>query len=163
MQDGVHSSTTRCKCTKLVEWLDSNAGKLPYCYYYLRVLYFANFCDLEKFAKLSTRKNFYQHIRGDQHIRYSVVHALQSQTLGWVATSVHALLFFLSFLPFLFFLPVARYWAQESDVNMIDHGHLRCTSELVLTDNGYRWGCTMWHVTSTVSLTKTTQVAATLV
>ena len=36
---------------------------LPYCYYYLRVLYFANFCDLEKIAKLSTRKNFYQHIR----------------------------------------------------------------------------------------------------
>ena len=37
--------------------------RLPYCYYYLRVLYFANFCDLEKIAKLSTRKNFYQHIR----------------------------------------------------------------------------------------------------
>ena len=36
---------------------------VPYCYYYLRVLYFANFCDLEKIAKLSTRKNFYQHIR----------------------------------------------------------------------------------------------------
>ena len=36
---------------------------IPYCYYYLRVLYFANFCDLEKIAKLSTRKNFYQHIR----------------------------------------------------------------------------------------------------
>ena len=36
---------------------------LPYCYYYLRVLYFANFCDLEKIAKLSTRKIFYQHIR----------------------------------------------------------------------------------------------------
>ena len=34
-----------------------------YCYYYLRVLYFANFCDLEKIAKLSTRKNFYHHIR----------------------------------------------------------------------------------------------------
>ena len=37
---------------------------LPYCYYYLRVLYFANFCDLEKIAKLSTCKNFYQHISG---------------------------------------------------------------------------------------------------
>ena len=37
--------------------------ELPYCYYYLRVLYFANFCDLEKIAKISTRKNFYQHIR----------------------------------------------------------------------------------------------------
>ena len=36
--------------------------RIPYCYYYLRVLYFANFCDLEKVAKLSTRKNFYQHI-----------------------------------------------------------------------------------------------------
>ena len=35
---------------------------LPYCYYYLRVLYFANFCDLEKIAKLNTRKNFYRHI-----------------------------------------------------------------------------------------------------
>ena len=32
---------------------------LPYCYYYLRVLYFAKFCDLQKIAKLSTRKNFY--------------------------------------------------------------------------------------------------------
>ena len=36
---------------------------IPYCYYYLQVLYFANFCDLEKIAKLSTRKNFYQQIR----------------------------------------------------------------------------------------------------
>ena len=36
---------------------------VPYCYYYLRVLYFANFCDLQKIAKLSTRKNFYEHIR----------------------------------------------------------------------------------------------------
>ena len=36
---------------------------IPYCYYYLRVLYFANFCDLEKIAKLSARKNFYQPIR----------------------------------------------------------------------------------------------------
>ena len=37
--------------------------EIPYCYYYLRVLYFANFCDLEKkIAKLSTRKNFYRHI-----------------------------------------------------------------------------------------------------
>ena len=35
---------------------------VPYCYYYLRVLYFANFCDLEKIAKISTRKNFYRHI-----------------------------------------------------------------------------------------------------
>ena len=35
---------------------------IPYCYYYLRVLYFANFCDLEKIAKISTRKNFYRHI-----------------------------------------------------------------------------------------------------
>ena len=41
----------------------SAVDSLPYCYYYLRVLYFANFCDLEKIAKLSTRKNFYQHIR----------------------------------------------------------------------------------------------------
>ena len=40
--------------------VDLSTARLPYCYYYLRVLYFANFCDLEKFAKLSTRKNFYQ-------------------------------------------------------------------------------------------------------
>ena len=40
-----------------------HSDHLPYCYYYLRVLYFANFCDLEKIAKLSTRKNFYHHIR----------------------------------------------------------------------------------------------------
>ena len=38
----------------------------------LRVLYFANFCDLEKFAKLSTRKNFYR--------RITVVY-VQSQTV----------------------------------------------------------------------------------
>ena len=31
---------------------------LPYCYYILRVLYFANFCDSQKIAKWSTRKNF---------------------------------------------------------------------------------------------------------
>ena len=43
--------------------------RLPYCYYYLRVLYFANFCDLEKIAKLSTRKNFYQHIRHSDTIK----------------------------------------------------------------------------------------------
>ena len=43
--------------------LRGQPAELPYCYYYLRVLYFANFCDLEKIAKLSTRKYFYQHIR----------------------------------------------------------------------------------------------------
>ena len=30
--------------------------QLPYCYYVLRVLYFANFCDSQKIAKLSTAK-----------------------------------------------------------------------------------------------------------
>ena len=35
-----------------------NLVELPYCYYYLRVLYFANFCDLQKIAKLSARKIF---------------------------------------------------------------------------------------------------------
>ena len=45
----------------LLVWKES--AVIPSCYYYLRVLYFANFCDFEKIAKLSTRKNFYQHIR----------------------------------------------------------------------------------------------------
>ena len=44
-------------------------SRLACCYYYLRVLYFANFCDLEKIAKLSTRKNFYQHIRHSDTIK----------------------------------------------------------------------------------------------
>ena len=40
-----------------------SSSYVPYCYYYLWVLYFANFCDSEIIAKLSTCKNFYQHIR----------------------------------------------------------------------------------------------------
>ena len=80
----------------------------PYCYYYLRVLYFANFCDLEKIAKLSARKNFYRHI-------ITVVYA-QSQTVWcWPLLERMLTILFWSFLPFLFFLPVpSRAW--ESDI-----------------------------------------------
>ena len=53
-----HCSETRFVRTRLSTYI-----RLPYCYYYLRVLYFANFCDSEKIAKLSTRKIFYQPIR----------------------------------------------------------------------------------------------------
>ena len=91
------------------------------------------------------------------------VHALQSQTLGWVATSVHALLFFLSFLPFLSSRRTAmssRMWHLMTVMAAWDP-----RVKLVLTGNGCRWawGYTMRHVTCTANFTKTTQVAATLV
>ena len=58
--------------------------EIPYCHYYLRVLYFANFCDSEKIAKLSTRKNFYQH---NYMVHSDVYRPILSQTCCTVATA----------------------------------------------------------------------------
>ena len=75
---------------------------IPQCYYCLRVLYFANFCDLEKIAKLSTRKNFYQHIiRHPGTGVYTITNCVMIFHFGSCM-----ILLFCSFLPFLFFLPV---------------------------------------------------------
>ena len=38
--------------------LPSHWQRVPYCYYYLRVLYFANFCDLEKNRKIKYPQKF---------------------------------------------------------------------------------------------------------
>ena len=73
--------------------------RIPYCYYYLRVLHFANFCDLEKIAKLSTRKNFYQ------HIKHPGVYTITNCVMIFHFGSCIIFLFW-SFLPFLFFFPV---------------------------------------------------------
>ena len=131
----------------------------------MQVLYFANFCDMENFAKLSTT-NVSANLLGEANIRYSGVHTLQSQTLGWVATSVHVLLFFLLFLPFLFFLPVARNevkkvtfwcWSWPPEIREWNLFLYRQRVPLRLHDaECYMTDCT-------VNLTKTTQVAATLV
>ena len=75
------------------------------CYYYLRVLYFANICDLEKIAKLSTRKNFYQHIRCIYN------HKLPDDFPFWIRHNLSLLI--ISAFPF--FLPVPSR-AQKSDV-----------------------------------------------
>ena len=104
---------------------------IPYCYYYLRVLYFANFCDLEKIAKLSTRKIFYRHIWhcGD----------------GWPLLERMLIILFWSFLPFLFFFPVpSRAW--ESDIFFksivgVSRAKLKLYSCRI---TGAR--CTIWHV-----------------
>ena len=60
---GLTTTSEAFKFKSLFFLRNSSRRRLPYCYYYLRVLYFANICDLQKIAKLSTRKNFYQHIR----------------------------------------------------------------------------------------------------
>ena len=92
--------------------------------------------------------------------------ALQSLTLGWAATSVHALLFFLSFLPvFFFFFFSSRCTVTGNALKKVtfdyDHGRLRSNETC-----SYRQRLPLRlhdHVTCTVNLTKTTQVAATLV
>ena len=91
---GLHRNQRSCHCALVEE-----ETRLPYCYYYLRVLYFANFCDLEKIAKLSTRKNFYQ------HIRHPGVYTITNCVMIFHFGSCMIFLF-CSFLPFLFFLPV---------------------------------------------------------
>ena len=76
-----------------VELDDLENDDIPYCYYYLRVLYFANFCDLEKIANISTRKNFYR------HIWHSGVCTITNCVM--FATLEHAkIILFWSFLPF---------------------------------------------------------------
>ena len=62
-ESGYFQPLTLCSWTFIGQHRVAMSKRLPYCYYYLRVLYFANFCDLEKIAKLSTRKNFYQQTR----------------------------------------------------------------------------------------------------
>ena len=54
---------------------------IPYCYYYLRVLYFANFCDSQKIAKLSTRKNFHQPIRHSGVCTCTITNCMMFSTL----------------------------------------------------------------------------------
>ena len=73
------------------------------CGYYI----FANFCDLEKIAKLSTRKNFYHHIRHSGV--YTFTNCMMFSTLE------HAYNSLLIVSAFLFFFPVPSR-AQESDV-----------------------------------------------
>ena len=57
---------------------------IPYCSNDLRVLYFANFCDLEKIAKLSACKNFYQ------HTRHSCVYNHKLLDVFWRLGSMHS-------------------------------------------------------------------------
>ena len=90
-------------------WFDFPGVELPYCYYYLRVLCFANFAIRKKIAKLSTRKNFYQ------HIRHPGVYTRTNCAMIFHFGSCIIFLFW-SFLPFLFFLPVSLTRARKSDV-----------------------------------------------
>ena len=73
---------------------------LPYCCYYLRVLHLASF------AKLSTRKNVYQ------HVRQSGVYNHKLRDVFQLGACINV--FFWSFLRSLFFLPVPSR-AQECD------------------------------------------------
>ena len=61
--------------------VSGHTRRLPYCYYYLRVLYFANFCDSQKIAKLSTRKNFYQPKRHSGVCTCTITNCMMFSTL----------------------------------------------------------------------------------
>ena len=91
-----------CVTTSLKGKLEKKTTVLFTIYYYLRVLYFANFCDLEKIAKISTRKNCYRHIWHS-----GVCTITNCKMFATVGTCI--IILFWSFLPFFtFFLVPSR-------------------------------------------------------
>ena len=79
----IPSATCHLVLCPRTDSLNFNLWLLPYspCYYYLRVLYFANFCDLQKIAKLSTRKNFYQPSRHSGECTCTIANCMMFSTL----------------------------------------------------------------------------------
>ena len=120
------TSSNKTSCLSLTSCLGN-----PCVPPFMIVLYFASFCDLQKIAKLSTRENFYQHIR----------HVYTKSETGFPFWNMHNHSLW-SFLPFLFFLPVPSR-ARESDVSWWYRWSWESCCYRITGDRAH---CTVWHI-----------------